>query len=362
MRKVLRVLPIAFVLVLAFVSCDMNTVLGTDGGASSGPSRAVIEPTFEGPVPAGVAISSAVVWVYANFAGENPFAPNTVVTAHRVTAPWDELTTTWNSFGGSYDPAVVGSVAIGTDPGWYSIDITSLVQGWANEEYANYGVLLRIDGYGYVSYISSEHHEVTLRPIVEVHFGSEVAVFTRGDTNNLYDTTIFESAPDLALGNDSFLLTRGNYELEKQTLIQFDITFEEQHGYTRTIGYWKTHAGLGPGNQADMVSALLPIWLGTPGGAKSILVDSNVLAVDLLSRTVGGGKNGIAKLYSQLLGAKLNIANGASSSPVADVIADADAFLADHNVYDWDALPKAVKNQVIQWQSALDDYNNSMDI
>jgi len=38
-------------------------------------------------------------------------------------------------------------------------------------------------------------------------------------------------------------------------------------GCTRTIGYWKTHAGFGP--QADGLSAHLPIWLGTPGGASS---------------------------------------------------------------------------------------------
>jgi hypothetical protein len=35
-------------------------------------------------------------------------------------------------------------------------------------------------------------------------------------------------------------------------------------GCTLTIGYWKTHAG-GVGHNADKVTALLPITLGTPG-------------------------------------------------------------------------------------------------
>ena len=40
------------------------------------------------------------------------------------------------------------------------------------------------------------------------------------------------------------------------------------NGCTRTIGYWKTHAGFGP--QADVVTPLLPILLGSAGGAKTL--------------------------------------------------------------------------------------------
>ncbi len=128
-------------------------------------------------------------------------------------------------------------------------------------------------------------------------------------------------------------------------------------GKTRTIGYWKTHAGFGP--QRDVVTDLLPVWLGTSGGAKSIYVTTAGSAVSYLSMS-GGASNGIVKLYAQLLAAKLNIKNGASNSAVASVIAAADTFLATKNAADWDKLSKADKNMVLGWMTTLDQYNNGI--
>ncbi|WP_010246532.1 hypothetical protein [Acetivibrio cellulolyticus] len=85
-------------------------------------------------------------------------------------------------------------------------------------------------------------------------------------------------------------------------------------GCTFTIGYWKTHAGF-TGNNPDLVSKHLPIWLGTPNGAKSIQVTTPEQAVAILSFS-GDASNGINKLYAQLLGAKLNIDNGADPTAV----------------------------------------------
>ncbi|HEU4449821.1 MAG TPA: hypothetical protein VFR63_07565 [Gaiellaceae bacterium] len=131
-------------------------------------------------------------------------------------------------------------------------------------------------------------------------------------------------------------------------------------GCTRTIGYWKTHAGFGP--QADAVTPLLPITLGTAGGAKSITVTTAALAVQLLSNEgsndVADSSNGINKLYAQLLGAKLNGASGADTSGVAGTIAAADAFLATHDSTDWSGLSDAQKEMVLDWKDTLDDYNN----
>ena len=95
--------------------------------------------------------------------------------------------------------------------------------------------------------------------------------------------------------------------------VNVTVVCEPPSGCTRTIGYWKTHAGFGP--QADVVSALLPLWLGTAAGAKSINVTTAAQAVSLLkigagSNGVKDASNGINKLYAQLLGAKLNGAAG----------------------------------------------------
>jgi hypothetical protein len=133
-------------------------------------------------------------------------------------------------------------------------------------------------------------------------------------------------------------------------------------GCTHTIGYWKTHAGFGP--QADVVTPLLPIWLGTAAGAKSINVLTAAKAVSLLkmegSNGVKAASNGINKLYAQLLGAKLSGADGADSSVIAGVIAAADAFLAGNDSSSWSGLTKAQQDTVNGWMSSLDDYNNGL--
>jgi hypothetical protein len=129
------------------------------------------------------------------------------------------------------------------------------------------------------------------------------------------------------------------------------------YGCTLTIGYWKTHAGF-TGRNADRVTQYLPILLGSIGGAKTVEVDTAEFAVEVLSFKLGGASNGIAKLYAQLLAAKLNIANGASPDDVAAIILDADAFLAIHDHNDWRTLSKAQKATVLTWMTLLDGYNN----
>ncbi len=132
-------------------------------------------------------------------------------------------------------------------------------------------------------------------------------------------------------------------------------------GCTFTIGYWKTHAGFGP--QGDVVTPLLPIGIGN-GTGKSISVTSATLAVQLLSfngsNNVFAASNGINKLYAQLLGAKLSIANGVSGSAVASTIAAADAYLSTHDSGDWASATKAEKNQVLGWMTTLDNFNNGL--
>lgn len=136
---------------------------------------------------------------------------------------------------------------------------------------------------------------------------------------------------------------------------------EEQEGCSHTIGYWKTHSGFGP--QDDVVTPLLGsgIWLGDAGGDKSLAVTTAQIAYDVLNQNVyGRPSNGITKLYAQLLGAKLSIADGASDDDVALAIAEADAFLATHDWHDWSGLSDAEKDMVMDWHDMLDDYNNGL--
>ncbi|UCD95396.1 MAG: hypothetical protein JSU69_04935, partial [Candidatus Zixiibacteriota bacterium] len=130
-----------------------------------------------------------------------------------------------------------------------------------------------------------------------------------------------------------------------------------QEGCTYSKGYWKNHAGFGP--QEDVVTVLLPVWLGNEDGDKSIPVTDSVIAVDVLvQRSYGSPSNGITKLYAQLLAAKLNIANGADDGDVADAVEDADDFLADYDWNDWDILSNDDRQMVLEWKDTLDMYNN----
>lgn len=140
------------------------------------------------------------------------------------------------------------------------------------------------------------------------------------------------------------------------------VTIHCETGCTRTIGYWKTHAGFGP--QDDVVTQYLPKLLGTSGGAKTQTVSTAAKAVQYLefrgSNNVKDASNGINKLYAQLLAAKLNIASGASGGSIASTIAAADAFLANNDSLSWAGLSKGAKAQVLGWMSTLDSYNNGL--
>ena len=88
-------------------------------------------------------------------------------------------------------------------------------------------------------------------------------------------------------------------------------------------------------------------------------MDSPSVAVAVLSMKISRSpSNGILKLYAQLLAAKLNIFNGALDTEIADVIAEADNFLAGHDYTDWKKLDKGERKAVIGWMGMLDKYNN----
>jgi hypothetical protein len=121
---------------------------------------------------------------------------------------------------------------------------------------------------------------------------------------------------------------------------------------TYTICYWKSHT--------CSIGNLLPIYLGTQGGCKTIKIATSCDATKYLSMSEGCASNGIVKLYAQLLAAKLNIKNGADGTVVASTISAADAFLAKNNINSWSGLSTASKNQVLSWVTTLDNYNNGV--
>jgi len=295
----------------------------------------------------GAMIQSANLYVYVNTASGR------TVEAHRITAGWGELTVNWFNFGGAYAAAVEGTLT--GNLGWQSVNITNLMKAWADGTYPNYGVLLKQVSPTFPRTKMNSREAADFHPYVEVTFvggGSQTL-------DDLADAWIYQIESTYNGGATDTLFTGWNSETswEKETLIRFNMPDIPHGGCTRTIGYWKTHAGFGP--QADVVTPLLPIWLGTAGGTKSMNVTTAQMAVDILSQKVyGAPKNGITKLYAQLLGAKLNMVSGAEGAEIAAAVAAADAFLATYDYAAWDGLTKDQKNMVLGWQYTMDQYNN----
>ncbi len=149
---------------------------------------------------------------------------------------------------------------------------------------------------------------------------------------------------------DCFTLT------EDQSNMTLDAGMYMDEGCTWGKGFWKNHTGLGP--QPDLVTDLLPLWLGDEDDSMSIEVTTALMAYDLLQQhEYGHPSNGITRLYAHLLAAKLNIANGADDEDIAQTITDADAFLGDHDWESWDDLSQDDRQMVNGWKDMLEDYN-----
>jgi hypothetical protein len=107
-----------------------------------------------------------------------------------------------------------------------------------------------------------------------------------------------------------------------------------------TIGYWKNHLESWPVSE---------LTLGDISYSQSDLLD-------ILNTPPRGDATYI--LGHQLIGAKLNIANGADNSAVADTIIDADNWLIDNPL---GSNPKKYERaKGISYANTLDNYNNGV--
>lgn len=122
-------------------------------------------------IPVGSRISSATLWLYRN----NASGGGGSVGLYRVTTRWTEGTENvgpsitsatfitandtapWSTAGGDYDPIAIDLTASAPSAGLKSWNATSLVQGWADESYPNYGMILIATGGGGGEYVSSDY-------------------------------------------------------------------------------------------------------------------------------------------------------------------------------------------------------------
>ena len=124
----------------------------TTNGQSAASERSLLEFDLS-TIPATTVIDSAVFQMYLYFwCGKNDTAK-----AYKVTNQWLEgdgestgvtwdyrdksVPQAWNVVGGDYDTTTVGSFNV-KSTGWYSMDLTTLVQEWLDGSSPNYGIIL----------------------------------------------------------------------------------------------------------------------------------------------------------------------------------------------------------------------------
>ncbi|MFH1686913.1 MAG: DNRLRE domain-containing protein [bacterium] len=345
-RFLTALIPLA--LLLAVVGCS-NSPLPTNSNQTT--DMPVIADFSSAKLGDPADLVSATLHLYVDIESAQR------IDVHRVTADWDECAVTHNNFGGAFDAGIEGSF-MADGMGWRSVEVTGLVNGWMAEMHPNFGMLLNQDVNDWPRTLFYSR-EGSYPPFLEVvHMDGGMMVY---DTlMPTADVFIYEYYPDSNFCDKDQLWTGAATEvdMEKQALLRFEFptTPPPQGGCSHTIGYWKTHDGSGP--QADVVTPLLPIWLGDAGGTKSVFVE-NVYQSHAIFKAKENN-NGILKLYKQLLGTKLSIADGADDADVAAAIVEADAFLANHNGGDWRGLSGGDKEYVLDLKDMFDDYNNGL--
>jgi hypothetical protein len=131
-----------------------------------------------------------------------------------------------------------------------------------------------------------------------------------------------------------------------------------QAGCTLTQGYWKTHSHRGPAPEDDAWFNLDDVdGDGDSEGADETFFLSGQTYYQVLWTAPRGNPYYI--LAHQYIAAKLNLLNGASSTPEVDAaITFAESFFASKTPSS--SLTKAQRNQVLANASTLDQYNNGL--
>jgi hypothetical protein len=214
MRKLLLHLTLVGVLALLVVGCsnDQNPVQSDPANEQLALAKIVL------PYDAQVDSVKFSVTVTAT--------NGQTVNVHRVTSAWDETSVTWNDFSGGFAPEVVASFTP-ENPGTYTVDITSLVQGWADESVDNYGLLLdQIDADTPLTVYASREAEDS-HPTLEVCYTSAGEAMCQSFDADM-DAYIYATQGDANYGAEAVLQTGriDSLDGDRQALVWFEIEVE----------------------------------------------------------------------------------------------------------------------------------------
>jgi hypothetical protein len=276
------------------------------------------------------------------------------VMVHRITDDWEELTVTFNSFGGAFDPTVINTFPVAS-LGYATVDVTDLVDAWVRGVHPNFGLLLDQDpdGTPWAKYYSREMSHS--RPTLEVCYETLEDGIQCVSVEAIADTYIWELHPDANRGGDIYLYTgwTAPSELEKQSLIRFDLPeVPNGDGCSLTPGYWMTHSEYGP-------APYDATWAELPDGADTPFFLSGKSYLQVLHTPPAGG-HAYYILAFQYIAAELNRFAGADLAAVQAAFDGATAIFETYTPDQVKNFSKAQRAQLIEWADLLDDYNNGL--
>jgi len=222
LAKIIKLTVFLGVLALLILGCSQHQNPMSQSDLPE--TNPVILPSIS--LPLGATVESATLMLNLDYIlGGGP----QTINVHRVTAPWEEMTVTYTSFGNAYDPTPVTSFVV-LASGWYNVDLTSLVQDWVNGTYPDYGILLEVGTTSTSSitrFFSNENGDPSLAPKLELCYslggGAPICVtIKRGVYGDIEDTELWPPLPWKNFGWQNRVLVGYWDGYLKHALLQFD--------------------------------------------------------------------------------------------------------------------------------------------
>ena len=289
-------------------------------------------------IPYGAVIDSAKLYINVTSASDEE------VTLHRITNFWKETTVTWNNFSAGFDPAVE-SFFSPSAAGWYAVELTGTINGWINETYPNYGILLKEDSPAAMQYYSSK--ESGDAPYLLIWWATKDSS-GYDSTSAVADSYIHSDSGDVNFGTAQELITGWMNNAEVQSLIGFEIEIVYD-GCTRSKGYWKTHSAYGPAPYNDTWALL---------GEDSTFFLSNQSNYEVMWTPPSGG-NAYYMLAHQYIATQLNLLGGADPEEIQNAFDDATDLFETYTPQEIGSLQgnNPLRQEFIGLKSLLAQYN-----
>ncbi|PLX83220.1 MAG: hypothetical protein C0617_11835 [Desulfuromonas sp.] len=152
-----------------------NTNFGSDTQLQVGKDGKVQQSLLRFDItglPADATVTSARLRLYVEGAAAS--LPSLAVGAYRATGIWEELTVTFTSFAGQFDPAQLTQAVVPISPGWVEWALpVGLIHEWRDEVNPNHGLLLKFEGNdknNTVMFASRENATLDWRPQLVLEF------------------------------------------------------------------------------------------------------------------------------------------------------------------------------------------------